>query len=229
LENVVYVHEVPDGGTMAITSDLTLWQNLDIINGEVRPQKVLTSVRSVSAERLPIFAAFNPLNFEIGGLSQEGYQTRYFAITTSGDLYAWGDNGGTLGDGTVEDRVTPVRIMENVKSVQTRHWWTYAITENGDLYGWGNCWTTTPSAFRRDGTFQNEPRLSPVKLMSHVHYVDWTGTAIRYDGTLWSLRREGWVMYDEEHEVNRRFEHIRSGMTLVDEYLPAPGPISLAK
>jgi alpha-tubulin suppressor-like RCC1 family protein len=60
------------------------------------------------------------------------------AVTESGELYAWGRNHfGQLGDGTTEDRHTPVRIMENVRDVFLNLYTVTAVTEDGDIWEWG--------------------------------------------------------------------------------------------
>ena len=56
------------------------------------------------------------------------------AITEDGSLYMWGANYfGMLGDGTNEDRNSPVKVLENVKSACLGGSCTGAITEDGSL------------------------------------------------------------------------------------------------
>ena len=56
------------------------------------------------------------------------------AITANGDLYCWGLNSyGQVGNGTTVNQLTPLKILENVKTVNKNS----AITTNGDLYCWG--------------------------------------------------------------------------------------------
>jgi hypothetical protein len=55
----------------------------------------------------------------------------------------WGCNDdGQLGDGTTEDKETPVKIMKNVKSVSLSIGWfqSSAIKTDGILWTWGNNW-----------------------------------------------------------------------------------------
>lgn len=60
------------------------------------------------------------------------------AITEDGTLYTWGANfGGILGDGTTKSKTRPVKIMDNVKSVNLDAP-AYAIKTDGTLYMWGN-------------------------------------------------------------------------------------------
>jgi len=69
-----------------------------------------------------------------------------FAITQDNVLWAWGVNDGQIGDGTMEDRLSPVPIMENVQYVRSftmigmTH--SFAITQDGSLWGWGQGYFT---------------------------------------------------------------------------------------
>ena len=64
------------------------------------------------------------------------------AVTTSGELYAFGrNNNAQLGDPSLNDRVyTPVRVMEDVRIVEVSAGWgdSLVLSEEGDVYklGW---------------------------------------------------------------------------------------------
>ena len=105
------------------------------------------------------------------------------AITKDGSLYMWGENyRGKLGDGTTEDRYTPVKIMDNVASVSLKSYHSGAITKDGSLYMWGE----NDSGELGDGT--TEDRHTPVKIMDNVVSVslgyEHSG-AITKDGSLY--------------------------------------------
>ena len=66
---------------------------------------------------------------------------------------------GELGDGTTEDRHTPVKIMDNVVSVSLGYEHSGAITKDGSLYMWGDNYYGELG----DGTTEN--RYTPIKVM----------------------------------------------------------------
>lgn len=69
-------------------------------------------------------AGLNFLQTMSGGAAES------FLIDDNGTLWAWGDNQwGQLGDGTTEDRATPVRVLEGVRSVSAGECHTYAVLE----------------------------------------------------------------------------------------------------
>ena len=83
-----------------------------------------------------------------------------FAITNDGSLWAWGENKyGQLGDGTKENRLTPVKIMEDAVSVSAGPSSGFAIKKDNSLWAWG------VQFLGEKGT---EEYLKPVKIMDDV-------------------------------------------------------------
>lgn len=64
------------------------------------------------------------------------------AVSQNGDLYTWGLNRyGSTGIGrisyTVDEIITPVKVLEHVAFADFGGESSAALTENGDLYTWG--------------------------------------------------------------------------------------------
>jgi uncharacterized protein YjdB len=95
----------------------------------------------------------------------------------------WGWNlYGQLGDGTVETKYSPVKVMDNVVSVSTGLEHSGAITEDGSLYMWGYNY----SGEIGDGT--KNVRCNPVLVLENVVSVSLGGgssAAITEDGSLY--------------------------------------------
>ena len=69
------------------------------------------------------------------------------ALSMDGKVYAWGDNaGGQLGDGTINNRKTPVAVKTNgtdmdgktIVQVSAGSYHNVALSSDGKLYAWGN-------------------------------------------------------------------------------------------
>lgn len=102
---------------------------------------------------------------------------------------------GELGDGTFNDSLMPVRIMENVASVyvSSRSSTNFLITTSGALYGWGcNSRGSIGNGTNYDSSF-------PVKILDDVAVVfneDFAAVyAITNDGVLYA-----WGGYIGERE-----------------------------
>lgn len=110
--------------------------------------------------------------------------THSMAIMADGTLWGWGSNyKGQLGDGTTEDRATPVKIMDNVVSVSAGYEYTMAIKTDGSLWAWGN------NLFGRLGDGSDKSQLRPVKVMDQVAMVSagqYFTMAVKTDGSLWA-------------------------------------------
>lgn len=105
-------------------------------------------------------------------------------IKEDGSLWAWGWNAyGQLGDGTTENRHTPVKVMDNVAVVCAGGGHPLVIKTDGTLWAWGR----NRCGQLGDGT--TEDRHTPVKVMDNVAAVCAGGDhslAIKTDGTLWA-------------------------------------------
>ena len=112
------------------------------------------------------------------------------AITEDGSLYMWGGNScGQLGNGTKDNSLVPVKIMDKVKTVSLGELHSAAITEDGSLYMWG---------LNEDGRLGNgttENSSVPVKIMGNVKAVSlgwYLSAAITEDGSLYMWGRNAY-------------------------------------
>ena len=95
------------------------------------------------------------------------------AIKTDGSLWMWGYNKyGEVGDGSTEDRYTPVKIMDGVQSVSLGWCHSAAIKKDGSLWVWGynlygqlgdgSPWMLGNNQFGQLGDGRSFNRLKPV-------------------------------------------------------------------
>ena len=115
----------------------------------------------------------------------DGYS---LAIKSDGSLWAWGRSlSGWLGDGTPQDRLSPVKIMDGVLSVAAGNSNGFAIKIDGTLWAWGSNF----KGMLGDGTVSDGSggSLTPVKILNDIISVV-TGHncafAIKNDGSLWA-------------------------------------------
>jgi alpha-tubulin suppressor-like RCC1 family protein len=150
-----------------------------------------------------IFALF-PLTQTVGATGSEG--SDFVAIATSGhtlalkedgSLWAWGSNSvGQLGDGTTTDRLSPIKVMEDVVSFALSSGYNMAIKKDGSLWAWGRNFygvlgdgTVTVYDYAKRVTVEDNDRHIPFKVMDSVSYVSvstYHTMAIRTDGSLWA-------------------------------------------
>jgi uncharacterized repeat protein (TIGR02543 family) len=133
---------------------------------------------TMESENVTLYAQWNPMVSEVSvGL----FHT--MIVKSDGTLWATGYNYfGQLGDGTNEDKNTPVQVMTNVASVSAGDLHTMIVKTDGTL------WATGYNYFGQLGDGTNEDKNTPVQIMSNVASV-FTGYVhtmiLKTDGTLW--------------------------------------------
>ena len=110
-----------------------------------------------------------PFPLEVKKERMDGKSGATFYIDENGQMFAWGKNDqGQVGDGTTEDRLSPVAVMTDKKWAQVdgdSHGRMYGIDEEGGLWSWGtrkknvvDTYDTTP------------PQLTPERIMPNKKF-----------------------------------------------------------
>ncbi|MCL1975847.1 MAG: S-layer homology domain-containing protein [Firmicutes bacterium] len=192
--------------SLAVTQDGSLWA----WGGRtgLSPQKIMEDVRSVYTGKIEEFAIKNdgslwnwknntenllsenniiaPLKIADDVLSvASGYGFgggHTLIVKSNGSLWAYGLNTmGQIGDGTIDSKEAPVKIMDNVLGAAAGEGKSLAVTSDGSLWAWGR-WIGN----------------SPQKIMENVQAVniDIAGSVpvvLTADGVLWE-----WDFFNEK-------------------------------
>ena len=136
------------------------------------------------------------------------------ALKTDGSLWAWGLNGaGQLGDGTTENRSSPVQIGTDTDwvSIHAADNHTMAIKTDGTLWGWGHNLHVRIGEEIVSDYIDGTNILKPTQINAYEFWIRattpiplwrrWTYLFIKEDGSLW-----GWG--------NNHFGQIGDGTTI---------------
>ncbi|MDP2647071.1 MAG: DUF1566 domain-containing protein [Desulfobacterales bacterium] len=110
------------------------------------------------------------------------------ALRSNGTLWAWGENAaGQLGDGSVNNRNSPVQVGMDTKwvSVASGGIHSLAIKSDGTLWAWGD----NGSGQLGDGTTERQG--APIQVGADTDWVaiaagDYYSIALKSNGTLWA-------------------------------------------
>ena len=125
---------------------------------------------------------YQDLSFESTGLGS------CFAIKPDGTLWAWGWNiyYGAIGDGTLENRSSPIQITSNTwNMVSSSSFATLAIRSDNTLWGWGY----GPYLPNNSNTNYSSPIQIGTDTWRYVNSAGGNGAGIKTDGTLWCWGR----------------------------------------
>ncbi len=153
--------------------------------------KRILSLALITAVIAALFPASLVNAYDMGKVGE--YQTisagdtHTAAIKTDGSLWSWGNNiYGQLGNGTTENKLTPVKIMDNVAAVSAGQWYTTALKMDGSLWTWGS------NRYRQLGEGLGGDywcyESTPIKIMDNVAAIsagNMHTAAIKTDGSLW--------------------------------------------
>ena len=132
------------------------------------------------------------VDIEVGGDNS-------FALTESGDLFAWGSNeNGKLGDGTEDDQYLPINVIDNIglyyyetiemMSLGGEH--SMIVTSSGRLISWG----ANGEGELGDGSSTTNSTPTDVTSYLGLHTEEVVVQAIAGYGTSMALTSEGRVM-----------------------------------
>lgn len=162
VKSIVQSYDRLDPTIYALKNDGSLWAwgnnkygavGVGTTDNTTIPIKILDNVTSITASNL-------------GDGSFETYSFAY-ALKNDGTLWAWGYNQkGSVGNGTTENVLSPVQILDNVAEIQCDNLIckniSFAIKNDGSLWGWGLNTTNQLG----NGTLNNV--LTPIKISDNV-------------------------------------------------------------
>jgi alpha-tubulin suppressor-like RCC1 family protein len=153
---------------------------------------------SVAAFKTQSYTAYDS-NINIQKIVSRGNSS--YLVDIYGGLWAWGyNNYGQLGDGTTTNRVSPVKIMDNVTSVSTGGNHVFAIKSDGSLWAWGY------NNYGQLGDGSTTNRVSPVKIMDNAESVA-AGSShsivVTTDGSLWAWGYNNYGQLGDGSTTNR--------------------------
>ena len=110
-------------------------------------------------------------------------------VKNDGSLWAWGKNYSVyVGNGSTEEVLTPVQIMEDVAYVSIGAWHTLAVKTDGSLWAWGENEYGQLGNGKITTHEENNDSLIPIKIMDDVVYIsagEHHSLAVKSDGSLW--------------------------------------------
>ncbi len=162
--------------SLALKTDSTLWAWGSNEFGQLGDGTFIN-------KNTPELIGYDFTTIAAGGTREFGFSDSHsLALKSDGTLWAWGRNGnGQLGDGTMVDKNTPVRIGFGYAAIAGGGISSFALKKDGTIWGWGYGW-------------MNHTRfLTPVKLSSGYYTAIAAGSdgflsflALKSDGTIWS-------------------------------------------
>jgi len=121
--------------------------------------------------------------------------THALALQKDGALWAWGINAlGEIGSGNRDYQSYPVKIMDDVKTMEAGWLCSFAVKKDGSLWSWGSntggLLGTGASSEDRNHFYPETDKLLPVHILDNIADVAACGSsyiaAVSEDNTLWT-------------------------------------------
>jgi alpha-tubulin suppressor-like RCC1 family protein len=152
-------------------------------------------------------------------------------IAADGTVWTWGGNAqGQLGDGTMEDRSTPVQVLglSNVTKIAAGSRYTLALRSDGTVWSWGSN-HVGQLGLGHSGDPQRRPRgvLLPGPIVD-ISAGTSHSLAVRFDGQVWSWGANYYGQLGDATVINRPAPVRVASLTDAVRVVAAQGQFSLA-
>jgi len=172
--------------TMAIREDGSLWGWGSNFHGELGDG-------TTESRHSPVWIMDDVVAVSTSSAPDPGPSLGHtMAISSDGSLWGWGANeNGQLGDGTTQDRHSPVRVMQDVTAVAADSWSTTVLKTDGSLWQFRLDW------FNEDEGGTNAETQTHHLISNDVSAISDCGTMfIKHDGSLFRIGHY-WDYVDE--------------------------------
>lgn len=196
---------VPDGFSLALKSDGTVWawgrnNQGQLGDGSTTDRHVPVQVSTITG---------------ITAIAAGGFHS--LALKSDGTVWAWGDNyEGQLGDNTYTDRNAPVQVstITGVASIGAGTWHSLAVKTDGTAWAWGH----NLYGALGDGTTTGRKVPTAVSTITDVASMDggqFYTLAVKTDGTAWAWGQNSNGQLGDNSTTNRSAPVQVSGLTSV--------------
>ena len=163
--NLTNIIAIASGGitSLALKSDGTVWSWGNNVYGQLGNGKIGASGESKST---PVQVKGAGGTGNLTGVTAITISSCVLALKNDGTVWAWGYNSyGRLGDGTTENRLTPVQVkgaggvgyLSDVTAVSTGDGRSMALKSDGTIFAWGN------NSFGQIGDGTQDNKTTPVQ------------------------------------------------------------------
>lgn len=163
--------------------------NLAVVGSDGKVRVVGTNLEGQLGNGSTAFTSSTPVVVSnvSGAVAVRAFRYGIVALTSAGELWAWGANGNILGAGPELDRSRPFTVpgLANIVSVAAGQDTSYAVAADGRVYAWGS---NTSNKLGRNGGSSAIPAAIPgLANVAQVAAGAYHALFVKNDSTLWTL------------------------------------------